>query len=240
MIDFHSHFLPNMDDGSNCIEESIAMLQESYTQGVDTIVATPHFYAERSSISKFLSKRQERYNSLLAATERLENIPDILLGAEVLYFQGMSRAEMIPSLCIEHTNILLLEMPFIQWDEAVLREIDQLQNRQKLRVVIAHLDRYFQYQKNPFFIKQLLEMPVKIQLNAGAVEKIRKHTVMKLVKEGKVDALGSDCHNMRSRVPNMKSATTVIEKKLGAQYVNRIEQKSLQLLQMGGTTCGKK
>lgn len=213
------------------------MLRESRLQGVDTIVATPHFYAERDTIENFLSKRKERYNSILQATEKQEGIPNIRLGAEVLFFQGMSRAEMMPSLCIDHTNILLLEMPFMQWDEAVLREIEQLQSRQKLQIVIAHLDRYFRFQKNSFFINQLLEMPVKIQLNAGAFEKFRKHTVLKLVKEGKADALGSDCHNMRNRVPNTKSAAAVIEKKLGAQYLKQIEQKSRQLLQVGGTAC---
>lgn len=213
------------------------MLRESKHQGVDTIVATPHFYAEKDTIGDFRSKREERYNRILQATEKMEDIPEIRIGAEVLFFQGMSRAGMMPSLCIDHTNILLLEMPFMQWDEAVLREIEQLQSRQKLQIVIAHLDRYVRFQKNPFYLHELLEMPVKIQLNAGAFEKFRKHTVLKLVKEGKADALGSDCHNMRNRIPNMKSAATVIEKKLGAQYLNRIEQKSRQLLQVGGTAC---
>ncbi|MCC8048646.1 MAG: hypothetical protein LIO52_06065, partial [Oscillospiraceae bacterium] len=36
MIDFHSHILPKMDDGSRSVEESLELLCESARQGVDT------------------------------------------------------------------------------------------------------------------------------------------------------------------------------------------------------------
>jgi FtsZ-binding cell division protein ZapB len=137
---------------------------------------------------------------------------------------------MIHFLCIEKTNILLLEMPFRQWDESVLREIEQLQNEQHLCVVIAHLDRYFQYQKNPYYLNKLLQMPVRIQLNADAFGRFRRREVLKLVKNGRVDALGSDCHNMRNRAPNLETAVNIIQKKLGAQYLEQIDRKCRQLL----------
>ena len=44
MIDFHSHVLPGMDDGSASLEESIAMLRMEAEQGITQVVATPHFY----------------------------------------------------------------------------------------------------------------------------------------------------------------------------------------------------
>ncbi|MCD8379114.1 MAG: histidinol-phosphatase, partial [Lachnospiraceae bacterium] len=47
MIDFHSHFLPGLDDGSKSVEESLEMLALSWESGVDRIVATPHFYASK-------------------------------------------------------------------------------------------------------------------------------------------------------------------------------------------------
>jgi protein-tyrosine phosphatase len=234
MIDFHSHFLPNMDDGSSSVEESVAMLRESYRQGVDTMIATSHFYAERDTVAHFLEKRADRFARIREAVGDVGDIPRMYLGAEVLYFQGMARADKIPSLCLEQTNILLLEMPFAQWDEAVIREVGLLLDRQKLCVVIAHLDRYFQFQKNPFYLNELLKLPVKIQLNAAAFDRFRRHNVLKLVKEGRVDALGSDCHNMRNRLPNLKTAAEVIEKKLGAQYLEQIDSKCRQLIPAAG------
>ena len=49
MIDFHSHVLPKMDDGSRSCAESAAMLRESYAQGIDILAATSHFYANENS-----------------------------------------------------------------------------------------------------------------------------------------------------------------------------------------------
>ena len=56
MIDFHSHVLPGIDDGSKDVSESLEMLRLSLLEGTDIIVATPHFYVDRSSITSFLDK----------------------------------------------------------------------------------------------------------------------------------------------------------------------------------------
>ena len=42
MIDFHSHVIHDIDDGSHSVEESITMMKMSYSQGIDTMVFTPH------------------------------------------------------------------------------------------------------------------------------------------------------------------------------------------------------
>ena len=54
MIDFHTHILPGMDDGSRSVAESIAMLRAQAEQGVTTVIATPHFYANDESVATFL------------------------------------------------------------------------------------------------------------------------------------------------------------------------------------------
>lgn len=69
------------------------------------------------------------------------------LAAEVYYFQGIGSAGMIPKLCVEGTQTLLLEMPFAQWDSAVYADVEKLVQRQKLKVVIAHIERYYEFQK---------------------------------------------------------------------------------------------
>ena len=43
MIDFHSHVLPGIDDGSDCVEESLEMLHTAKNQGVSTMLATHIF-----------------------------------------------------------------------------------------------------------------------------------------------------------------------------------------------------
>ena len=104
MIDFHSHFLPNMDDGSRSLEESCAMLRESARQGVTVMVATPHFYPARETPEAFLRRRSEAFERI----EADDGFPKILLGAEVAYFHGISRCDCLDRLSTEGTKLLLL------------------------------------------------------------------------------------------------------------------------------------
>ena len=57
MTDLHTHILPGMDDGAVTVEDSLAMLELQRSQGVDTVVLTPHFYSNREGISRFLLRR---------------------------------------------------------------------------------------------------------------------------------------------------------------------------------------
>ena len=87
IIDFHSHILPNIDDGSDSVETSLLMIDAMLNQGVDTVVATPHFYAHKDRIETFLQKRQNAFEAL---KKSLPNVSlNIVVGAEVAYFSGI-------------------------------------------------------------------------------------------------------------------------------------------------------
>ena len=84
VVDFHSHILPNIDDGSKNLETSLRMLTESKRQGVDLMIATPHFYAWQDKMSKFLENRKNAYELVKQQIEQAEEpLPEIMLGAEV-------------------------------------------------------------------------------------------------------------------------------------------------------------
>ena len=110
MIDFHSHILPGMDDGSKSTQESLEMLDMLRAQGVDTVAATPHFYARENPPEVFLRRRAEAWNRL--RPQLTADSPRVLLGAEVRYFQGISHVDRLHDLCLEGQDVLLLEMPF--------------------------------------------------------------------------------------------------------------------------------
>ena len=42
MIDIHAHILPDLDDGSEDMEESLEMAELSVESGVEIMAATPH------------------------------------------------------------------------------------------------------------------------------------------------------------------------------------------------------
>lgn len=210
MVDIHSHILPKMDDGSKSVEESMAMLKASAEQGVSVIAATPHFYPWENSPEEFLRRRERSAGMLKKAWE--SDLPKIRLGAEVGYFDGVSQAEEIKELCIEGTNLLLLEMPFRAWTDRMATEVKALQIKFGVRVILAHVERYLHFQKTSIW-EEMLQMELLAQCNAEFfIGWKTRRRALSMLKEGEVHLIGSDCHNMKSRVPNMARALKIIGK----------------------------
>ena len=224
MIDFHTHLLPGIDDGSQCLADTIEMATEERRQGTCHIIATPHFYASRNSLDAFLAKRNASYDKTVAGLSDRPQYPTITMGAEVYYFAKMGKAEMLPRLCIGETSCLLLEMPFCQWTQEMADDIRTIISRRKITVILAHLERYIKYQKNKEPWDEILSLPVIIQLNGEAFLDWRKRRfALKMVESGRDILLGSDCHNMTGRKPNLMEARAYIQKKLGEAPLNRID-----------------
>lgn len=212
MIDFHTHILPSMDDGSRSIRESLDMLAKLKKQGIEKVIATSHFYANEDTPAHFLRRRDVSIKKLRASY--VQEIPEIILGAEVYYFPGISYCEEIRNLVIEGSDLLLLEMPYGNWNEQILLEIEALSRNLEVRVVIAHIDRYYAHRRNRKYIQKLLNMDVLIQVNIDSFLIIRSRGLMlKLLRENRIDCLGSDCHNMSKRSPKWDEFYKYISKK---------------------------
>ena len=229
MIDFHSHILPQIDDGSSGVKESLEMLEELSLQGVDTVVSTSHFYATQRSPQEFLARRERAFEQLKARLP--ENAPRILLGAEVLYFPGMSRMDELSTLCIEGTNILLLEMPFRPWSEHMIREVHDLARSGRYTLMMAHIERY--YEDQPVSVwDDLLGEGVLMQSNADFfLPFFAGRKALRLLREDRIHLLGTDCHNMTSRPPQMDEALWVIRRRLGEEKLAQIDELGRDLLQ---------
>ena len=231
MIDFHSHILPGIDDGSKNAEMSLQMISSLASQGVDTIAATSHFYATERTPQRFLQRRAEAYDRLKAVLP--QDAPRILLGAEVLYFPGINHMEELPQLCLEGTDILLLEMPFTAWNERMIREVDELSRSGVCRIMMAHIERY--YFKQPVSVwDSFLDQGILMQSNAEFFLSFRtRHKALKMLKEGRIHLLGTDCHNMSSRAPHMAEARELIRKRLGDETLEEIDALGEALLAEG-------
>lgn len=222
MTDWHSHVLPKMDDGSKSVEESVALLTALAAQGVDVVVATPHFYANDEAVEDFIKRRQKSYE--LLAPRLNDNLPKVLLGAEVSYYSGISRMESLEKLKIEGTNLILLEMPFCRWTEYTVRELLELSNLGKFKIMLAHVERYASFQ-DAAVLEKLYQSEILMQSNASFfTDFFKKKKAIKLLKNQKIHFIGSDCHNMHSRPPNLKAAYAYIENKLGKEILTHINE----------------
>ncbi len=229
MVDFHSHFLPGMDDGAATPEESIRMLEESARQGVDVIFATPHFYADEESPDSFLERRKAACRRMLGSLAERNlaqiQIPEIYLGAEVYYFPGISSCEEIIPLALENTKLLLIEPPFVPFSKNMLDEIEAIRENLGLIPVIAHLDRYCRMLRDDSLFDKLSERRVLIQVNASFfLNPASKDFAINLLQQGMFQFLGSDCHNMAERAPNLGPAAEIIAKKKQDKYLAKVNE----------------
>lgn len=200
MIDFHTHILPGVDDGSRSIEESLAMLQAEADAGIERVVFTPHFYASQNSPKEFLRRRKESWSALLP--HMYPGLPKVSFGAEVQYFEGICQAAEIAALRIAGTPYLLLEMPFRRWEDRMLDDILEMSTHPDTIVVLAHIERYLSNVTSRS-LAYLRDNGVKIQMNVSVFgERRQGHLAMSMLKAGEIHILGTDCHSMGHRRPN--------------------------------------
>jgi protein-tyrosine phosphatase len=228
VIDWHSHILPAMDDGSRDTAESISLLNMQVSQGISTVIATPHFYANDETVASFLERRKQALE--LLKSELPEGAPEIRLGAEVKYYQGISRMEDLKDLRIEGSKLLLLEMPMSHWTEYMVRELIELSGKSSIKIVLAHVERYFHLQKQAVW-DRLFENGILAQVNASFFHSFAtKRKAIALLQEGSIQLIGSDCHGVTSRPPQIDKAFEVIRKKLGDEYLNQMNEYGYSLL----------
>ena len=228
VIDFHSHILPGIDDGSRNVETSIGMLRMCKEHGVDTMIATPHFYADSNTVERFIDSRQKAYDKVMA--ENMD-IPQIIMGAEVAFFAGISRAEKTDALKVEETDIMLLEMPFVTWSDSVVQEVRDLIEKRHFHIILAHIERFLQIPGNKPYVRQILELPVTVQVNAETLLDFRqKGKMLKMFEKGQAHIIGSDRHGMHHRVPNLWLGREVLEKKLGHEFLENMDSYGTKLL----------
>ena len=233
MVDLHSHILPEMDDGSQSVEMSHKMLELMAQQQVHTVVATPHFYASRDLPEAFLERRKKCFQAL---GPQKPGHPQVILGAEVAYFDGMGRnAEVLEQLQIGNSGLLLVEMPFAQWTNRMVREVCDLPLQTGLTPVLAHVDRYCSNDRLYGHMETLLDCGVLFQCNADAfLSFFRRMSIGKLLRYEAIHFLGSDSHNLSSRMPNLGEAAQVIRQKWGDRLLSQIMDFSREQLKEPG------
>ncbi len=217
MIDLHTHILPQMDDGSDSVTLSHRMLLALRQQGVQLLAATPHFYAYKEAPQTFLKRRQEAYDRLAPP----EGSPEIMLGAEVAYFSGISRSDEMRKLRIGNSRLLLLELPFSDWSRTMVHEVLDIGKNLSLTPVLAHIDRYRRVAGFWQTLELFSHAGVLLQCNAEAIGKLFSRRLIGMVKDGQIQFLGSDCHNMTTRPPNMHKAVAKLEKSISLQTFDR-------------------
>ena len=225
-IDLHTHILPEIDDGSKSVGESIAMLRAEAKDGVRIAVATPHYYPDRETPRAFDRRRGIAAKKLREEMAKSGDLPELRIGAEVYYYPGICRIgrEDAGLLRIEGTPLLLVEMPFTDWTEAMAGELTALHERGDTRVVLAHIDRYFSRHNLPL-MEELAAHGILFQANTeGMAHLLTAGKLLSFFRRGEIAFLGTDCHGIAERAPDFAKGCAWIEKKAVCDAVASAER----------------
>ncbi len=231
VVDFHSHILPGIDDGAQSLEASLEMLKLSRTQGVDVIVSTSHYYNFQESVDSFIQRRDDAlYKLCKHINEHDMDLPEIIPASEVRLYPDIRLEENLDKLCIEGTKNILIEMPYSSWSGWMYNEVYGLITR-GYTPIMAHIERYLGPVSEKEILEKLLSMEVYVQCNADSFSdrKMRK-LIKKLIKLNRLTVIGSDFHNMDSRISHFDDACRYISRKYGDEYLNVIMENAAILI----------
>ena len=218
LIDHHCHILPQLDDGSKSVEMSLKMIELIRSQGVERIIATPHFYAHRENndVKAYLDKRRKAYERIVQADS---SNSDIMLGAEVAVEHGLSRLPDLDKLRLADTGHILLELPYAGFQHWYLDEITDISYEYGVTPIIAHIHRYLGYYSKADY-EEILKLDAIFQINNEAFGSFRERRFVKsLIKEGYPYLFGSDAHDLGERKPNWD----LLKKKVRSDVIDSAE-----------------
>jgi len=230
MIDFHTHILPELDDGADTKETAVALLKKELLQGVASLIFTPHYYGKIRSPERFLEARGQAFEKI---QEEIPNGLAVRLGAEVRFDQATLFSEgQFRLLAIENTRYILIELPFDEeWTETLFSKLARLCAETSLVPVLAHIERYPAVQKNPKLLNEFIRRDWLLQTTTSAfLQKKLAPLAFAMLKKGLVHCLGTDTHNLEKRAPDYMQAKTVIYKRGYGKEFEKIQERMYLML----------
>lgn len=214
MIDLHCHILPEVDDGSKSIEESIELIISSQKLGCKTICCTSHYRAGRYENKKY-NEMMEKLRKQL----KVRNIDMKLLEGNELFLdsEGITALKEKKVKTLNKTDYLLVEAIPGMTKIALKKALEKI-IVMGYKPILAHVERY------PFIDSKILyefkKTGVTIQVNLKSLR--HKKEIYRWIKLDLVDILASDVHDKKYRNYELKDILVEIDDKLGKKTRERL------------------
>lgn len=224
MIDFHSHILPNVDDGSKSVEETFELLEEARNAGFEGVISTSHYMEEYYEVG--VAERKVWINALAENLYKKNIDLKLYLGNEIYFTQNLiNLLETGKATSINNSNYVLFEFP-LNTKPMNMYDIIYDMLEYKLIPVLAHPERYSFVQKEPEIVYDLIQKGVLMQSNYGSIlgrygEKAEL-IVRKLLENNMVHFLGSDVHKPNTIYPRIGEALDIIKEIVGSEKLEEL------------------
>ncbi|MDF2589533.1 MAG: Protein-tyrosine-phosphatase [Anaerocolumna sp.] len=223
-IDIHSHILPQLDDGSSSMEQTLRMLKIAYDDGIRTMIATPHAHDGRGACDKEVM--EQKLKDVKEAIKDTYPGMKLYLGSEIYYSHDSIKKlndKKYPAMA--DTKYVLVEF-------SPMAEFRYIKNGLQefildgFNPIVAHVERYYYVVKDLERVDELIQMGACIQVNAASITgefgKEYQGITKKLIKNNFIHFLSTDAHSDGNRAPRLKKCVDYLTKKYGEEYISEI------------------
>jgi len=213
MIDIHAHILPEIDDGSQSLDETIEILEKLAEQGITDIIATPHVMTGTYDNDKNSIENKMR---LVKKTIKDNGINiSVYPGAELYLDPDILEYTKINKLTLGYSHYVLVESAFQGFPQNFEKIIFNFQ-QSGYKPIIAHAERYQDFKTDFNYLISILNRGCFVQVNCGSLFGAHGDTArklaLKMLDEGCVHFLASDLHGIDGRPIVLKETYKFITK----------------------------
>jgi len=225
MVDFHSHILFGVDDGSENLEMSIKMIEQSISEGVKILAMTPHH--NPGLYESAMENRSEYGEKFDFFRRKFEDRIEIVPSVEIMISEGiMADLESGKLFGYNGSRTVLIEfnlLDYPQYAEGLFYKL----KKNGYQVILAHPERNKALREDPEALYHLHDLGVYFQLNAGSLigqfgEKTETFA-KKLIERNMFHAIGSDGHKDKNRDMRIRHAYETVKELNPELYENIME-----------------
>lgn len=232
MIDFHSHIIPEIDDGSRSIEETMLLLEEAQKAGFTKIISTSHYLEDHYEFNE--SSRKQFLDMLKIGASNLKLDLELYLGSEIYTsYDIVDLLKEHKASTINGTNYVLIELPMQSELPNLKNVIYELLGNGYIPI-IAHPERYSYVKEDPNLLLEYIELGVLFQANYGSIigmyGKEAQKTVRLLLKHDMIHFLGSDVHRPKTIYSKMPEIKQELQKVLERDKLKKLTKINPQLV----------
>lgn len=234
-IDIHAHVLPGVDHGAKDWDTSLEMLVQTARCGVKAVIATPHYLPWKQGVSaNVICERCKE------AEQRLKNeygiSMDIYPGNEIYYStETVDMLKAGKALTLGNSRYVLIEFAQEVPYQILCKAVRDLCYHRYIPI-LAHVERY-QCLNHIEKLSGLKQMGAFLQVNVGAFQgglfDVKSRKTKRWLKQGMIDFVASDMHDLEERPPLSVDKLEWMQKKLDSQYQDKLLYENAQKIISG-------
>lgn len=230
IIDFHSHLIPMVDDGSQSAAQSLTALRAMAEQGIMTAVTTPHFDASLTREPRALAARLHAFDTgweiLQQALADEPGLPRLLRGTEVMLDEpDVDLAD--PRIRLNGGRFVLCEFPMLRLPPNAEWGVANLIAR-GYQPIVAHPERYRNLDPGLDMLSRLRAAGAVFQMNASSLLGWHGETpqanARRILELGWVEYLSSDYH--ARGMPATRDALAALREHGGAEQARLLSEEN--------------